>query len=315
MTTLKSLFTFIFILTCFTAFSQSAAQPVFLKWKLKPGEVLTYKTEMKIVKDTTSGMGNYFNNFFKNVGFPKTDSANQMPNMDVTMNQMRKQMDVSPSYISTMAWKGNAINVEMMIKGGDSSKFNSGSLASLFDASAIKRDTSDTKPDTLMNSLFRSAMFIMQRVMLRGAINEDGSLNSFYVNNEQRNLLGLFFGLPGKPVKVGDSWSPDVHLVTADQTFTCDSASRENKVTVTDIKIEDGQHVVTIKYDLKERIVGVSHIPFGGDSAKTSQSASYQGTARFSLEKGRWIFYDCLLSENIGGIVTSQKETKYTLSE
>ncbi|MBS1501373.1 MAG: hypothetical protein JST32_04895 [Bacteroidetes bacterium] len=43
---LRSLFTFIFIIICLSAFSQSADQPVFLKWRLKPGEVLTYKTVM-----------------------------------------------------------------------------------------------------------------------------------------------------------------------------------------------------------------------------------------------------------------------------
>ncbi len=40
-------------------------------------------------------------------------------------------------------------------------------------------------------------------VILRGAVNEDGSVNSFYMNNEQRNLLGFFFCLLGK---TGSRW-------------------------------------------------------------------------------------------------------------
>jgi|GEM_PF-878405 len=329
MTIFKPLLSFILVVACLPAFCQTADQPVLLKWKLKRAEAITYQTEMKIIKDSTLGMNGFFNNFFKNINPSTKDSSDKMPNMDIMLNQMRKQMDESPSYLTTMTWKGATINVEMLINGGDSSRTNFASLAKLFDTSAMRRVTSPTKhkpstkkqnpssmkPDTMMNSFFRSAMFMMRRVMLRGAINEDGSVSSFYVNTAQRNLLGLFFGLPAKPVKVGDSWPVDVHLVTADQNFICDSASRENKATVADVKFENGQHIVTVKYNLREKIVGTSNMPFGSSSEKTSETASYQGTARFSVEKGRWIFYDCLLTEDLNGIVTSHKETKYSLAE
>lgn len=296
MIVLRPFFTFTLIIMNLSAFSQSADSSFFLRWKLQPGMVLSYKTEMKIIKDTSSDMSKYFDRVFKNFDLAKRDTVDKQRDVNSFMTQMRRQMDESPSYITTLTRKGPVINVEIDIEGNDSSRIK-------FDTSALKRN------------FFRSAMFMLSGgVMLRGTINEDGSLNSFYVNNEQRNLLGLFFDLPGKPVKVGDSWSLDVHLISETQNFICDSSSRKNSVKVTGIEYKNGQHIVTVKYDIREYASGFSKTPFAGNPLKETHIDSYQGIARFSIEKGFWIYYDCQLSTDVSGEIMAQKITKYTLS-
>lgn len=321
MTIVKSLFACILSVLSLSAFCQHTDTAVFLKWKLKPGEVITYNTEMRVILDTSSGENNFFNSAFKNFPMAKRDSGVKFD--DSWIKQMRKQMDINPGYVTTMTSQGSAIKIQMDMKGSDSSDMTFASLKKMFDTSAMKHGKSAAKhnttaklPDSSMKSFFKSAMFMLSRgVMLRGAINENGSLNSFYVDNEQRNLLGLFFSLPEKPVHIGDFWSPDVHLISETQNFICDSSSRSNRVTVTRIEYKDGQHIVTVKYDIEEYVVGITKAPFGNEPLKTDQVCRYLGKAKFSLEKGRWVYYDCLLSENMGGIVTSRKETNYTLSE
>jgi len=321
MTILKPLFTLLLLVTCLSAFSQSADQPIFLRWKLSPGEVLTYRTEMKVLEDTSSGESNFFNSAFKN--FLKTEHDSSTKFDYSWIKQMRKQMDINPGYITTMKREGSTIKVEMDMKGVDGSDTTFASLRKMFDTSAIKHsksaikhNTTTKKPDSLMKKFFQSANFLLNRgVMLRGTINEDGSVNSFYVNSEQRNLLGLFFSLPEKPVHVGDFWSPDVHLISEPQNFICNSSLRSNRVIVTRIEYKDGQHIVTVKYDIEEYVIGITKAPFSNEPLKTDQGCRYLGKAQFSVEKGRWVYYDCLLSERMGGIVTSLKETNYTLSE
>ena len=104
--------------------------------------------------------------------------------------------------------------------------------------------------------------------MLHGEISEEGIIKSFYLANKQKNLVALFFQLPGRPVKVGDEWPLDIQLLSTDQGFICDSSYRKNVVRVVNISNSDGEHIVTLNYDIIEYVHGSYKLPFFGNGRK-----------------------------------------------
>ena len=67
----------------------------------------------------------------------------------------------------------------------------------------------------MMKAMMRKSM---TGTMLRGTVNKDGSLHSFWVKGEQKNLISLLFELPTQSVKKGDSWTlNNVSLINNDQ--------------------------------------------------------------------------------------------------
>ena len=142
---------------------------------------------------------------------------------------------------------------------------------------------------------------------------EDGTIESFYTKNDQKNLIAIFFELPGKPVKVGDTWSPEIHFLSMDQNFICDSSYRKNNVTVINISNKENEHIVTLKYDIEEYVSGNFTSPFDGKPIKTSMKMTHKALADFSIEKGRWIIYNGIMSISSTGMMTSQSTKRCSL--
>jgi hypothetical protein len=117
-------------------------------------------------------------------------------------------------------------------------------------------------------------------VMLRGSLYEDGTIESFYTKNDQKNLLAMFFELPGKAIKPGDTWSLSVNFLSMDQNFVCDSSFKRNIVTLVGIENKNGEHIASIKYDVNEYVCG------NFMNTKTSMKMTFQGTLDFHLKKG-----------------------------
>jgi hypothetical protein len=161
------------------------------------------------------------------------------------------------------------------------------------------------------NALMKRAL---TGITLRGAIYDDGSIQSFYTKSAQKNMIAAMFQLPGKPVKVGDWWPIDVNFIEMDQSFVCDSSFKKNKVTVTDISDINNEHVVTLKYDIVEFITGDFISPFDNKPIQTTMTYSHQGIAHFSIERGRWLDYNCIMSNISTGAVSSQIETRISLT-
>src|SRR5690606_18646859 len=103
-----------------------------------------------------------------------------------------------------------------------------------------------------------------QGVVLRGSVYETGPIHSFWVKNDQKNLIALFFQLPENPVKIGDKWSLEVNFIGNDQTFVCDNAYKTNEVTLTDIKEVNGEKIAVLEYNLIEFVEGSVEAPFFG---------------------------------------------------
>lgn len=152
-------------------------------------------------------------------------------------------------------------------------------------------------------------------VMLRGSIYEDGTIESFYTVNTQKNLLAMFFELPAKAVSVGVSWPVDLHLISMDQSFICDTSYHKNSVNVVSVENKGGETIITLKYDIIEYVEGSVNSPFNDGPTKTTMKMSYRAIAAFSVEKGRWTRYEGVMSEGRTGLISSQTTQKYTLVE
>src|SRR6185437_5414190 len=160
---------------------------------------------------------------------------------------------------------------------------------------AVKTVTDTGKMAKELSDMIAMEAKMNSGIVLRGAVHEDGTIESFYTKNDQKNLISTFFELPGKFAKLGDKWALNVNFLSMDQSFTCDSSFKKNKVTVIRIDNKDGEHIVTLQYDIEEYVVGNFNSPFNNQPVKTSMKMTHKALAEFSVEKGRWISYNGIM--------------------
>jgi hypothetical protein len=137
-----------------------------------------------------------------------------------------------------------------------------------------------------------------RNVILRGKLNPEGEILSFYYNQNKKNLISLFFELPKKPVKIGDEWNIDVNIISMDQHFKADSLFKENKVILKNIVKRNGENIAIIEYDLTEYVSGsldnkkIDNSKNGERTEKPYMKASHKITGEFNIDKGIWMGYD-----------------------
>ena len=262
---------------------------VLLKWKLKPGEIITYKTVLKNIDSASSfSMGN----FFKGSG---ADSANSAQ-ADKTLKELRGAME-NNNYVTTLTENKPGL-IDIVMRGSNDEK-------------PIIADTSKSDGD---QRKFKALMKqVTAGVMLRGQITEAGLITSFYLKSDQKNLITALFELPGTPVKVGDSWPVEVNFISMDQNFVCDTSYKKNSVTVISITNINGDQIVKLKYDIVEYANGYFNSPFDGKNINTSIKFSHKGTADFSLNQGRWLDYNCIMSTFSTGLMSNQSTETISL--
>jgi len=291
---IKYIFTCILFSLTLAAFYQTSENSIFLKWKLNPNEVLHYKTVMQEI-DTANHKDFSMDGMMKATGVDK-DSTNIED-----VKKMFKELAKQAQHINYITYlkkdKKNVIGIEMYGK----------------DTSAQDPVTDTSKMGAALKGMQAMMKKMASSVMLRGSVYEDGTIQSFYTRNDQKNLLAMFFELPGRPVKVGDTWSLSVNLIAMDQNFTCDSSYKKNKVMLTGIENKNGEHIATLKYDIVEYVEGAFISPFDHSNIKTAMKMSFQAMARFSLEKGRWLVYDGVMAVSSTGMMSSQSTQKLAL--
>jgi len=292
MNTIKYLFVSLFILTSVSAFSQNAGT-VFMKWKLKPNEVISYKTTMEET-DTANRKDLSMDGFMKSIGGDSVQADEKK-----FLRQLRSEMP-HPNYITHLTQnKKHVIDIEMF--GNDTS---------------FKKRITDTGQSGEGERAIRLMMSkAATGIMLRGAMYEDGTIESFYTVNSQKNLIALFFELPGHAVKAGDSWPLDVNLLTMDQSFKCDSSYKKNMVTLVKIENQNNEQIVTLKYDILEYISGAFNSPMDNSTQKQTMKMGFSGVASFSMEKGRWVAYDGILYTDNSGAMASRNKQRISLVE
>jgi hypothetical protein len=286
----KLLLTVVFLIVSIPVFSQNN-QPVLLKWKLKPNEVISYKTTMEEANPAV--------NTFDMSGAMKAmgaDSANVSGARDM-MKKLSAAMKPTSMVTRLTEKRKDIIDIELTTKNDNKSLFPG-------------VDSTNMMADFFMK--------MANGVMLRGSIHDDGTIASFYTKTEQKNIIALFFELPGKAIKQGDSWPLSVNLVTADQNFKCDSSYHKNEVTAIRFENINGDRVVTLKYDIVEFIKGDFALPSpAGEVSKvpTTMKMTFQGLASFSIENGKWLTYNGLLTYDSTGIMQANSKQNYALVE
>lgn len=176
----------------------------------------------------------------------------------------------------------------------------------IIDIEMVLPEIKEVKDTSQMANLFQMMSKMNGGVMLRGAVYENGDIQSFYLKNDQKNLIALFFQLPGKSVKVGDSWSINTNLISMDQNFKCDSAYKKNNVSVTAIDNTGADKIVTVKYDIEEYVIGkfgFGGLFGGGEDGKMFMKMIHKAIAKFSVTKGKWLSYDGVMESHSSSVL------------
>jgi len=261
---------------------------VLMKWKLKPGETIKYKT---FIDEKDSAGSQKISMPFPGKLFGDSTRADSITNMMAEFFKQMSKVTDHMGYITTLSeTKKDLIDVEMAM---------------------VDSGVKDIVVDTIkLGEAAKGIGAMMSKmrggVTLRGSIHEDGTIASFYTKGGQRNLLAGFFELPGRPVRIGDSWSIDIHYISMDQSFKCDSSFRKNNVVVSRIDKKNGDEIVTLQYDIDEFVTGDLVAPFGNGPIKTTMKMTYKAIAEFSIGKGRWLSYDGVMTEASTGLMDSR---------
>lgn len=291
---MKQKLSIFFVVITLTAFGQKN-QYVDLNWKIGKNEKLTYLTVMNEI-DTTSIEMN-FGGLFKALSDSSDKGLSESKNIFKKFNDAYKNQD----FVTTLTSKNNGvIDIVMTTKPKEN----------------IEKESIDTT-DSIENEVLKMMQSMTQGIMLRGSVYESGGIHSFWVKSAQKNLIALFFELPQNPVKIGDKWSLEVNLITNDQNFNCDTSYKVNEVSLADIKSINGESIAVLKYNIVEYVKGNFYTPaiFGNEDGQneTMMKFTHQGIAEFSIDKGRWINYDGIMSLVATGVMTANKKTKFTL--
>ena len=265
-----------------------------LDWKLKPNEELIYKvSEEKLKIEKNESSSSIWQNILKNLPDSIKSAADSVDEIENGATAYLKYLDSAQSdfetYIVLRKEKPSKIEVKFFTRKA--------------------KDKSASEIDTLLNMM---SMF-NKGVTMRGELNDDGSISSFYIRQSQKNLLAMFFELPKYPVRIGDSWPLQINLIEFDQNFICEKAEKRNSVELSDVKIINGEEIAVLKYDIYERVEG------GFFNSPTVMEISFTGNCEFSISKGRWENYSgtskTYSSGFMGGFMGNNIEKKETLME
>lgn len=274
--------------------SNSTENGIELNWKLSDNDSLSYKTVMTEIGESSFEMdlGGLFD---KITDSTKTDKDQFGKDFFNKLKDQYNNTNLLTILSNSIDFK-DVINIEMVAEQKDN-----------------KEDEEKDEMKKMMNSM-------MKGTMLRGSVYKNGSLHSFWMKNSQKNLLSLFFELPNKPVSKGETWTlNNVNFIGNDQNFICRKAEKRNIITLSDIKGIEGQTIAVIDYDILEYVSGDFNSPafFGneGENKTTTMKFIYKAQAEFSIDEGKWISYNGIMSLDASGVINSVQKKKFALIE
>lgn len=274
-------------LTLFISFNISADDSVDLKWKINDGEIVTYKTKMSPFNDNTE------NSLTLDV-----DRIIESKKFDDKLkNQLSTLKFPNESKITTyLKGSKNNISVEMILN-------------------ELKVPTIDNQDYQLQKKLNDQFQNMKGSVQLRGTINKNGTVESFYLEQKQKNLLAMFFELPSTKVSKGDEWSIGVNCLSMGSGYVNESAGRINKVHLSDIAHDPEKgNVAIIDYLIAEKISGTLHNPISNKTTPISMTCSYLGRHEFSIDKGRWLKANGEFAIHSKGFMNSNVKQQFALT-
>lgn len=292
--TLKPILVTLLLFTCLAVTAQKNER-VRLRWKIGDREQVRYQTVMSEIdsSDFDINLRGIMPSLPDSSGKGKQDAKALLKRLNLSLHDL--------DYVTTLTSRGNDI-IEIVM-------------------TTKQKETPKDKPQDTANSkekeFIQMVQSMTQGVVLRGSVNAGGGIHSFWVKTNQKNLLATFFELPSKPVSVGDTWTIEVNLIENDQNFTCDSAKKINEVSLVELRKEGGQTVAVIKYNILEYVEGSFRAPaiMGNDGPKkTMMKFTHQAIAEFSVDRGRWISYNGIMSLDASGVLTAHKKTRLALA-
>ena len=289
--TAMSMSLFLIIACSNTAKPTTASNGINLEWKVPQNDSISFKTVMTEIGESTFEMdfGGLFGDLNDSTKTSQNDFFKKFKNAFNNTNLV--------TFLSNSTDFEDVIDIEMVTE----------------DKKTDKDDSAEDEKEKMMNSM-------MKGTMLRGSVYSNGSLHSFWMKSSQKNLLSLFFELPNKELKKGDTWTlSNVNFIGNDQNFICKKAEKRNIITLTDIKKSNGETIAVIDYDILEYVSGDFNTPafFGNEaeSKKTEMKFIYKAQAEFSVEKGKWISYNGIMSLDASGALNSVQKKKFALIE
>src|ERR1700744_944970 len=116
MTIKKAFLAFVFIALSIPVFSQTKDSPVFLKWKLKPGEVLSYKTVMDEI-DTANHKDMSMAGFSKALGISGDSTHDE--DFKKVIKQLNAQVQHANFITQLTEKRKGIIDIELSVKKDD----------------------------------------------------------------------------------------------------------------------------------------------------------------------------------------------------
>ena len=256
-------------------------------WKLSPDEILIYKTQMEQV-DTAKYEG--FQLDLDKIFAELPDSLKEE-----MLSDDGSEFSKAREFFKSLKSIGDNYNMySVLSRNPDES----------IDVKMIMKKSIDAA-NTKMDSLMQIFTQLNNGVVLRGKINRDGSIGSFYLKPSQKNLLALYFELPSEPVRIGDHWSLEVNLLEFDQNFVCHNSEKRNDIELIEVEEVDGELIAYIRYDIYEMVEGDFNNPFSKKAIPTFMHMSYTGINEFSITNGRWKRFNCMSKTESGGVSKS----------
>lgn len=283
---MKKLFLIIFLLAVKTLSAQKS-EAITLEWKIKPGDTLSYKTIMTSIEQSEPDMDKLFGKIIPE-NLKDSIQKDSMPDFKNLFKTLRQASD-NVKLTSKITNNGNGI------------------VGVYLESNPEKQET---ETDTLQN-MFSGLMKTMGNVKLRGSVYQKGGIHSFWIKTAQKNLISMFFELPKNPIKKGDNWSLEVNYILNDQNFDCTKSNRTNKVTLVDIKKVKGEQIAVLHYTIEEYVEG--NFSMFNKLEKTIMSFNLNATAEFSVEKGRWISYEGILTSDTTGFMGNKTKQRVAL--
>lgn len=263
---------------------------VHLAWKIAPTDSIVYKTLMDDIDSVKNTEGLHPAMVFLVDSIKTVRKAQQVALKDSTKNLFTMEGFEKPVLFAKLTTaKPDVIDVRMYsVKSKKAVAADKKVIEETFEEREKK---AIARGDTINKAEVRKdieSMYPVESKMLRGAVFANGGIRSFYMPSGQKNLLALFFELPQKGIKVGDTWDLDVQFITMNLA-ECDSSFKKHLVTLKELKTQGRDTIAVLAYDFVEYARG----NFGG-TVKTN--IVYKGIAEFSLNKGRWVKYDGIMS-------------------
>ncbi len=272
-----------------TRLDTNAHLPYTLAWKVDAGHPLVYE-----------GVNRYaMSNVSIATGNEAIDpGANEMVKELLGLVSQAGSVTVTQTYSTTLSKndQGN-IAVDMLIKSVDQ-----GALGLLAGQAGEQ-----------------AAQSAVGTVFLHSEVTPDGKILPYYVDADEKNLLSLYFQLPGKPVKVGDSWPVDTICVRAGSDpaqFVVETSERESQVTFMGVsKTATDEPVAVLDYHITERLTGKQSIPaLAKEPVQGSFDCVGSGQGEFLIEQGRWKNFSFEFVVQTTGLMSSTLTQSFALS-